>query len=260
MRSRVFEDIEEKLEKLVSLIAAKYSSKVERMSFSLVSLEEFHRKENILTTYFTTEEISYCKNRVFSLAGRYAAKIAIRRVLQKRIAWKDMNILSAQSGEPLLLFSDNVNKYFIKRSLPRVSISISHEENLVTAFAVSTTDENRVAVGIDAASISRMSGLATQTKVLKKILTSDEIEETKNLQINIAEKWAGKEAVSKAIGMGIWHGASLHEMEIITRKERPLIKLHGKVLEQARNKSLRQWELAFVRNKSFILAFALATD
>lgn len=241
-------------EKLTRSLCRKYPSVLNNLAISVLSEKDFcsslEKRKDIRQKYFTGGELEYCKNRVSSLAGRLAAKIAIKKALQKRIPWKDINILSSQSGEPMLSFSDQINP---------VSLSISHEEDLVSAFAAVPSNGKTVAVGIDATRISRISALVTQIKILQKILTPDELREVKNYPAKMAEKWAGKEAVSKAIGIGIWHGASLRDIEILTLNGKPVIKLHGKVSAQAKTKNLKHWVLNYIYDKKFVLAAVLAT-
>lgn len=261
MRSKSFADIKNQSEK--HILSLRKSHSIEGLSVSVVSLESFShllsKKEDLEKKYFTVSELDYCKNRMSSLIGRYAAKLAVRDALQKQIPWKDMNILSSQVGEPVLSFSDKLTKLYYKKSIPDVAVSITHEENLVAALAGYSLKKS-FAVGIDAASISRTAKLITQIKILQKILTRQEMKEIDDLQNGIAEKWAAKEAVSKAIGIGIWHGASLQNIEILTQNGKPFVKLGGKILEKANAKSLFNWNLSFIKNKSFVLAFVFATS
>lgn len=256
MRTKSFTAIKSLSNQLILSLREKHPFILNGLAISILSGKGFRdslqKQEDLKQTYFTKDELDYCKNRVSSLAGRFAAKIAINEALQKQIPWKDINISSSQTGEPILSLSTNINS--------SISISISHEEDLISAFASCATPGNTIAVGIDATSIARISALVPQTKIIQKILTDQEIREIKNLPVNMAKKWSGKEAVSKAIGIGIWHGASLHEIEIITVKEKPLVKLHGKVLEQAKAKGLNRWALDYIHDEKFVLAFIIATN
>jgi len=242
--------------KLTRSLREKYPHILDGLAISILSGKNFRqsleKQEDIKQIHFTKEELDYCKNRVTSLAGRFAAKMAVNEALQKQIPWKNINISSSQTGEPVLSFSDNINS--------SVSVSISHEEDLVAAVAGCASQGKTVAVGIDAASITRISALIPQTKIMKKILTSQELDEINNNPVSMAKKWSGKEAVSKAIGIGIWHGGSLQEIEILTDKKKPFVRLHGKVLEQAKAKGLHTWMLDYISDKNFVLASVFATD
>lgn len=255
MNTKHFTAIESRSKKLVCSFLKKYTPLLKGLTVSIMSVDNFResllKQKDLKQIYFTKDEIGYCKNRVSSLAGRFAAKTAINETLQKKIPWKDINILSSQKGEPVPAFSVNTNYH--------ISISISHEEDLVAALSSISLPGITVAVGIDAASIKRTSALLLEKKIMQKILTQEEIKEVQNIPAKIAEKWAGKEAVSKAIGIGIWHGASLPEIEILTYQKKPVIRLHGKILEQAKIKGLNRWNIDFVKDPKFVLALVLAT-
>lgn len=256
MRTNHFTAIKSLSDKLLLSLRVKFPRILNGFSISVLSEKDFQQslqnKDNLKQVYFTKDELDYCKNRVSSLAGRFAAKTAINEALQKDIPWKDINILSSQTGEPVLSFSDNI-KY-------QVSFSISHEDDLISAFAVVPSPGNTIAVGVDATSINRISALLPQEKILKKILTPHELDEIGTDPVKMAEKWAAKEAVSKAIGIGIWHGASLREIEIINYKGKPTVALHGKVLQQAKTKGLSKWTVDYINDKKFLLAAVLATN
>lgn len=255
MKTKPFTAINSSSKKLTRSLREKYPHILDGLAISILSGKNFRlsleKQENLKQIHFTKDELDYCKNRVTSLAGRFAAKMAVNEALEKQIPWKNINISSSQTGEPVLSFSGNINSL--------VSVSISHEEDLVAAVAGCAIPGKTLAVGIDAASISRFSALIPQTKTMQKILTSQELDEINNHPANIAKKWSGKEAISKAIGIGIWHGGSLREIEILTDKKKPFVKLHGKVLEQAKTKGLHTWMLDYIYDKNFVLASVFAT-
>lgn len=252
MKTSHFTVIKNKSKKITGILQEKHSM-LSGMAISILSEKKFQQSlqnnKNLKHIYFTKDELNYCKNRASSLAGRFAAKKAIIKALQKKIPWKDINISCSQTGEPIPSFSDNINSF--------VSISISHEEDIVAAIAAYALKDNIFSVGIDAARIARFSSLMSRQKILQRILTTRELNEINVKPISIAEKWAGKEAVSKAIGIGIWHGASLRDIEILNRQNKATVILHGKILQQAKNKNLNRWELAFIKDREFVLAIVL---
>lgn len=255
MKTKPFTAIKSGSKKLTRSLREKYPHILDGLAISILSGTNFRqsleKQKKIKQIHFTKDELDYCKGRLTSLAGRFAAKMAVNEALQKQIPLKGINISSSQTGEPVLSFSGIINSF--------VSISISHEEDLVAAIACSTSPDKTVAVGIDAAGIKRISALIPQTKIMQKILTTRELDEIKSRPVNMAKKWSAKEAVSKAIGIGIWHGASLQEIEILTHKGKPYVKLHGKILEQAKTKGLHKWMLHHICDKNFVLTAVLAT-
>ncbi len=219
-----------------------YILSLEREANQIRSQKDFHKK------YFTVEEIAYCKNRVPSLMGRYAAKLAVREALQKQLPWKEMNILPSQTQQPVI-------------SIANISISITHEDDLVAAVAAYASPGKSIAVGIDATKSSRMADLVkNKPNVVKRILTLQEIKEIKGVQKGVAKRWTGKEAVSKAIGIGIWHGGSLQDIEILTYKGEPRVKLKGHLLMKARDQNLKKWRLVYMNDNKFIMAFVVGSS
>ncbi|MBU3978628.1 4'-phosphopantetheinyl transferase superfamily protein [Patescibacteria group bacterium] len=256
MNAKYFPAINNRAIELVHRLQKKHPLIFNNLAISILSEKNFRqslqKNNNLKQIYFTKNELNYCGNRTSSLTGRFAAKSAINKIMQKNISLNDINILSSQTGEPVVSIRGHTNSL--------ISVSISHEEDLVTAIAAHALPDNTIAVGIDAASITRFSKLLSQKKIIRRILTPLELDDINNLPEKMAEKWAGKEAVSKAIGIGIWHGASLQEIEILNHKGKSSIKLYGKVLEQAKKKGLRQWIINFIQDQNFILATVLATD
>lgn len=225
---------------------------VKNIEITFLSLEEF--KKIYTTDYFTAKEMSYSKKRLDSLAGRYAAKIAVRQVLNKEIPWKDMQILPTSSSEPIL---ESTGLGLEKLNL---SLSITHEGDLAAAIAVCTEKKQHVAVGIDATRISRLAEIArSQPRVLEKILTAYEIKELKEPE-DAALFWAAKESVSKALGIGIWHGGTLLDIEISALYKEPKIMLKGSLLKKAGSLSLFNWNAAFLKDEKFTVCCVLASS
>lgn len=89
-------------------------------------------------------------------------------------------------------------------------------------------------IGIDLIKTSRMSRFIERfgDKALQKFLTKDEIALVKNYK-TASGFWAAKEAVSKALGVGIGSECSFHDIEIVkTPKGAPTLKLSTKLVEK----------------------------
>lgn len=225
----------------------------------IMSLDEFayifNNQKKYKQKYFTSGEISYCKNRISSFAGRFAVKNAISLLLQKKIPWKNMEILPSQTQQPILSFSDHTG------TNRHISISITHEDDLIAAAAAASKHEHKISIGIDATKISRFSALLNnQPHALPKILTLAELKEFKNSPEELASIWTAKEAVSKALGTGICRGASLQNIEITNLEASPRITLNGSLLNKAHSLSLRHWQLEFISGVNYCLAVTLAQD
>jgi len=88
-------------------------------------------------------------------------------------------------------------------------------------------------IGIDLIKISRMERMIARfgDKALQKFLSQNEINLVKNYK-TAAGFWATKEAVSKALGVGISKECSFFDIEITkTPKGAPQLKLSNKLLD-----------------------------
>jgi holo-[acyl-carrier protein] synthase len=100
--------------------------------------------QRFLDRCFTPAEQSYChrseKRHFEHLAGRFAAKEAILKVLgtgwSGGIAWTDMEILPAASGQPTLQLSGEAAQIADRLGITHWHISISHIETHATASAI----------------------------------------------------------------------------------------------------------------------------
>lgn len=89
-------------------------------------------------------------------------------------------------------------------------------------------------IGIDLIKTSRMKRLMErfEDKALKKFLSTDEIKLVKNYK-TASGFWAVKEAVSKALGVGIGSECGFHDITIFkTKKGAPQIKLAQHIIEK----------------------------
>ncbi|MDA7817263.1 holo-ACP synthase [Sulfurimonas sp.] len=88
-------------------------------------------------------------------------------------------------------------------------------------------------IGIDLIKTSRMNRLIERfgDKALQRFLNSDEIHLVKNYK-TASGFWAAKEAVSKALGVGIGSDCNFHDIEIQkTPRGAPTLKLSKKLID-----------------------------
>jgi holo-[acyl-carrier protein] synthase len=80
------------------------------------------------------------KRRIEHLAGRFAAKEAILKVIgtgwRGGIAWTDMEILNHESGQPMLTLTGETARIAADLGITRWMLSISHIETHATASAI----------------------------------------------------------------------------------------------------------------------------
>jgi holo-[acyl-carrier protein] synthase len=104
--------------------------------------------KRFLDRVFTSAEQAYAdanKNRIEKLAGRFAAKEAILKLLgtgwRGKIAWTDIEIINNPAGQPLVTVSGEVKKLVDKLGIKQISVSITHTANFAIASAVALTKD-----------------------------------------------------------------------------------------------------------------------
>jgi len=90
------------------------------------------------------EQANVMKNRIERLAGRFAAKEAILKMLgtgwRGKIAWTDIEIVNNQFGQPQVELFGEVKKIASKLGAGDISLSITHTANFVIASAVALAE------------------------------------------------------------------------------------------------------------------------
>ena len=87
----------------------------------------------------TEREQRYCGRRVERIAGRWAAKEAISKVLGlgvRGVGWREIEILPNRAGAPQVFLHDRAAQRAAALDLDEVSVSISHERRMAVAVAV----------------------------------------------------------------------------------------------------------------------------
>jgi holo-[acyl-carrier protein] synthase len=88
---------------------------------------------------YTNPEQAYCGTNVNRLAGRFAAKEAISKVLGTgigQIRWHELEILPDSMGKPMVTLSGQAAELSRALGLSEMSVSITHAGDLALAFAV----------------------------------------------------------------------------------------------------------------------------
>ncbi|MDQ3248375.1 MAG: holo-ACP synthase [Chloroflexota bacterium] len=98
--------------------------------------------KRFLTRIYTPSELTHCRERTESLAGRFAGKEAVAKALgtgiwRHGVDWRDIEILrDAQSGAPQLHLHGAAANWATALGLCEWSISLSHDRAMVIAFVV----------------------------------------------------------------------------------------------------------------------------
>ena len=108
-------------------------------------IEEMVEKHGnrFLDRIFTANEQAYAasnRNRTEKLAGRFAAKEAILKLMgtgwRGKIAWTDIEIITNAAGRPEVKLYGEVEKIAENLGVEQISISITHTANFAIASAV----------------------------------------------------------------------------------------------------------------------------
>lgn len=92
----------------------------------------------------TPAEQRYCGRRVERIAGRWAAKEAVSKVLGlgvRGVGWQEIEILPNYAGQPQVTLHGRAARRAERLRLADVSVSISHERRTAVAVAVAHRDE-----------------------------------------------------------------------------------------------------------------------
>ena len=106
--------------------------------------------ERFLKRVFTPAEQIYAdksRNKVEKLAGRFAAKEAILKLMgtgwRGKIAWTDIEIINNAAGQPEVSLCGEVKKIADGLRIGHISVSITHTANFAIASAVALTQKER---------------------------------------------------------------------------------------------------------------------
>lgn len=103
-----------------------------------------------LNRVYTSGELSDCRDRVESLAARFAAKEAVAKALgtgiwRHGIEWTDIEVRrNPQSGAPALYLYSAAATHSRDLQLAEWSISLSHDRERAIAFAVALSAPMRL--------------------------------------------------------------------------------------------------------------------
>jgi holo-[acyl-carrier protein] synthase len=99
--------------------------------------------DRFIKRIFTAAEQAYAeanRNKVEKLAGRFAAKEAILKLMgtgwQGNIAWTDIEVINSSTGQPKVTLHGEVKKLAEKLGIKHISVSITHTANFAIASAV----------------------------------------------------------------------------------------------------------------------------
>ena len=96
---------------------------------------------------FTPAEVEYAssaRNRVERLAGRFAAKEAVLKLigtgLRGKMAWTDIEVVNDAMGRPCVRLSGEVARIALQQGIEQVQISITHTAQHAMASAMALAE------------------------------------------------------------------------------------------------------------------------
>jgi holo-[acyl-carrier protein] synthase len=117
-----------------------------------------------------------------------------------------------------------------------------------------------LACGVDFILVVRLEETITRfgTRFLDRVYTAEEQRYCAGRASSFAARWAAKEAVAKALGVGIGD-VMWREIEIVNdHRGAPRIVLHGAAAELAQTRGLHQWAVSLTHDDGRAVAMVVA--
>ncbi|HUT15435.1 MAG TPA: holo-ACP synthase [Anaerolineae bacterium] len=117
-----------------------------------------------------------------------------------------------------------------------------------------------ISVGVDIIEIERVQRAIWRwnERFLNRIYTRAELAFCKGRIPELAARFAGKEAISKALGTGLI-GISWQEMEVLADAwGKPLVRLHGRAEDRAVLLGLREFAISLSHSRDHAVALVVA--
>jgi len=119
-----------------------------------------------------------------------------------------------------------------------------------------------LSVGVDLIEIARIQRAIERwgARFLGHVYTPAEIAYCRGRAPELAARFAGKEAISKALGTGLY-GIHWTEMEILAdRRGKPMVTLYGRALARAQALGLGEWAISLTHSRDNAMAFVAARE
>ena len=122
-----------------------------------------------------------------------------------------------------------------------------------------------LSVGVDVIETERIARALERwgDRFLSHVYTPIEVEYCRNHVPELAVRFAAKEAVSKALGVGVRmmsrDGINWRDAEIIgDMRGKPIVRLHGRAAERAEELGLTEWAVSLSHTREHAIAFVVA--
>jgi len=100
--------------------------------------------QRFLDRVYTSREQAYCRGRVERLAGRFAVKEAVSKVLGvgiRRLRWRDIEVLPNPEGRPEVRLYGKALAVAERRKIRDIAVSITHSRTLAAAVAIGKQED-----------------------------------------------------------------------------------------------------------------------
>ena len=122
-------------------------------------------------------------------------------------------------------------------------------------------------VGVDLVELDRIERAVARhgERFLARIYTPAELIRYRQRLPELAARFAAKEAVSKALGVGLNHisaqGIAWQEVEVLPDpRGKPLVHLSGRAQALAQEQGLHTWAISLSHGRDYAVAFVVASD
>jgi holo-[acyl-carrier protein] synthase len=122
-----------------------------------------------------------------------------------------------------------------------------------------------LSTGVDILHIPRIEKALARygQRFLDRCFTQPEVLSCRGFAPEFAARYAAKEAVSKALGVGLRvmarNGIKFHDVEILPdRYGKPHVHLHGYAAQRAQELGLNEWAVSLTHEKEYAVAFVVA--
>jgi len=122
-----------------------------------------------------------------------------------------------------------------------------------------------LSVGVDIVELDRIRRAIEHhgERFLARIYTAGELDWYRDRLPELAVRLAAKEAVSKALGVGLrhisGHGIGWHDVEVLSDPYgKPLLHLSGRAQTLAEEQGLRDWAISLSHSRDYAVAFVVA--
>ncbi len=122
-----------------------------------------------------------------------------------------------------------------------------------------------IAVGVDLVEISRVKRILARhgDRFLARVFTPREVCYCRSRPAELSARFAAKEAVAKALGVGVRmmarEGIDWRDAEIVgDHRGKPLLQLHGRAAQRAQVLNLTEWDVSLSHTRELAIAFVVA--